>query len=130
MSHFHTIRGYDIVLVPIKDSEIVILSVLEERNSMLDMFFGSEVEESDLKKKVTDRLNKIAIEYKEKYQIEVETMVAKGCVYEKICEVADMVNASLIVMGTNGAPKGISKKFIGSNAERVVRYAQCPVVTI
>ena len=49
-------------------------------------------------------------------------MVAKGSVYDKVCEVADMISADLIVMGTNGSPKGIAKKFIGSN-EKVVRSA-------
>ena len=29
-----------------------------------------------------------------------------------------MINANLIVMGTNGSPKGVIKKFIGSNAEK------------
>jgi nucleotide-binding universal stress UspA family protein len=57
-------------------------------------------------------------------------MVAKGSVYEKVCEVADMISSDLIVMGTNGAPKGITKRFIGSNAEKVVRSAKCPVITI
>ena len=41
-----------------------------------------------------------------------------------------MVNADLIVMGTNGTPKGALKKVIGTNAERVVRLAHCPVITL
>ena len=32
-------------------------------------------------------------------------------------------------MGTNGASKGIAKKFIGST-EKVVRSLKCPVITI
>ena len=57
-------------------------------------------------------------------------MIARGSVYEKVCEVADMISADLIVMGTNGSPQGIAKKFIGSNAEKVVRSSKCPVITI
>ena len=41
-----------------------------------------------------------------------------------------MVDADLIIMGTNGSPKGRIKRFIGSNAERVVRLSKCPVMTI
>ena len=29
-----------------------------------------------------------------------------------------MISADLIVMGTNGSPKGIIKKFIGSNKKK------------
>jgi len=57
-------------------------------------------------------------------------MVAKGRVYNQINEVAKMIDANLIVMGTNGSPKGTIRKFIGSNAERVVRLSRCPVITI
>ena len=57
-------------------------------------------------------------------------MVAKGKVYIQVNEVAKMIGADLIVMGTNGKTTGGVKKFIGSNAERVVRLAHCPVITI
>ena len=57
-------------------------------------------------------------------------MVAKGKVYIQVNEVAKMIGADLIVMGTNGKITGGVKKFIGSNAERVVRLAHCPVITI
>ena len=56
-------------------------------------------------------------------------MVSKGKIYEQINEVAEMISADLIVMGTNGS-QGRSSKIIGSNAERVVRLSKCPVITI
>jgi nucleotide-binding universal stress UspA family protein len=56
-------------------------------------------------------------------------MVAKGKIYEQINNVAEMIAADLIVMGTNGTNGGM-KELIGSNAERVVRLAHCPVITI
>lgn len=122
--------GQGMNLAKIKNSDIILLSVIEERNSMLELFSSNEEEVDELKTKVLGRLNKIADEYRHKYEITIETMVARGSVYEKVCEVADLVTASLIVMGTNGTPKGISKRFIGSNAEKVVRSAKCPVITI
>ena len=117
-------------LARIKNSEVVLLSVIEERHAMLELFIGKDDELDILKQKVLDKLDKIAADYKQRCQVDIETMVAKGSVYEKISEVAEMVNASLIVMGTNGAPKGITKKFIGSNAEKVVRSSKCPVITL
>ena len=40
-----------------------------------------------------------------------------------------MIGALFIIMGTNGSA-GIKKKFIGSNALRVIRETSCPVITI
>jgi nucleotide-binding universal stress UspA family protein len=117
-------------LAKIKNSEIVLLSVIEDKHSMFDIFTTNEIEYRKIKERVLKKLKDIASEYSEKYNVEVDAMVAKGYVYEKVCEVADMLSADLIVMGTNGAPKGITKKFIGSNAEKVVRSAKCPVITI
>ena len=115
-------------LAKIKKSEIILLSVIEEPNRLESLFLDDRTHE--LQQKVNDKLVELGKEYAEKYDIHVETMVAKGQVYEKIIEVAEMVNADLIVMGTNGTPKGVVKKVIGSNAERVVRLAHCPVITI
>ena len=84
----------------------------------------------ELQQKVNQKLSDLGVQYSDQYGVHVDVMVAKGRVYEQINEVAKMVNADLIVMGTNGTPKRGIKKFMGSNAERVVRSAQCPVITI
>ena len=117
-------------LAKIKNSEVVLLYVIEDNHSMFDIFTTNEIDYEKIKVRVLSKLKEIASEYSDKYGVEVDSMVAKGSVYEKICEVADMISSDLIVMGTNGAPKGITKKFIGSNAEKVVRSSNCPVVTI
>ena len=83
----------------------------------------------ELKAKVKEKLDSIALEYSKKYGIDVDTMVSKGKIYEQINEVSEMISADLIVMGTNGS-QGRSSKVIGSNAEKVVRFSKCPVITI
>ena len=115
-------------LAKIKKCEVVLLSVIEEQNMMQSLFLDDNSHE--LQKKVNEKLIAIAEEYGTKYSVHVDTMVAKGKVYNQINEVAKMVAANLIVMGTNGKPKGGVRRFIGSNAERVVRMAYCPVITI
>ena len=115
-------------LAKIKKSEIILLSVIENQNRIEALFLDDKTHE--LQQKVNDKLVEVGKKYAAEYDIHVETMVAKGRVYEKIIEVAEMVNADLIVMGTNGTPKGVIKKVIGTNAERVVRLAHCPVITI
>ena len=114
-------------LARIKKSDVVLLSVIEEQSMIQSLFLDDRSDE--LKEKVRDKLKGIANEYRTKYMVDVDIMVAKGKVYEQINEVADMVSADLIVMGTNGVQEGV-KKFIGSNAEKVVRLSKCPVITI
>lgn len=58
-----------------------------------------------------------------------ETLIVAGIPYEEILKKAEAENVSLIVMGTQGR-KGIDHLLFGSTAERVVRSAKCPVMTI
>lgn len=114
-------------LAKIKNSDVVLLSVIEEQSMMQSLFLDDKSDE--LKAKVKEKIEEIAVQYSLKYGVDVDTMVAKGRVYSQINKVAEMISADLIVMGTNGASDGM-KKFIGSNAEKVVRLSHCPVITI
>ena len=114
-------------LAKIKNSDVVLLSVIEEQSMIQSLFVDDK--SNELKVKVKEKLDGIALEYREKYGIGVDTMVSKGKIYEEINQVSEMISADLIVKGTTGS-KGRSSKFIGSNAEKVVRLSQCPVITI
>jgi universal stress protein A len=56
-------------------------------------------------------------------------MIVEGVAFERIVRTAKTKHADLIVIGTHGRT-GISRFFIGSVAERVVRLAPCPVLTV
>ena len=62
-------------------------------------------------------------------QVDIARRVMIGIPYRKIIEVAEADKADLIVMTTHGRT-GISHLVMGSVAERVVRTAPCPVLTI
>jgi nucleotide-binding universal stress UspA family protein len=79
-------------------------------------------------KEITEHLKKTADELIQKWGINVNFEVRTGKIYDKISEVAEENEASFIVMGTNGSV-GI-KRFIGSNALRVVKESKVPVITI
>jgi nucleotide-binding universal stress UspA family protein len=49
--------------------------------------------------------------------------------WQAILDLAEKDRADLIVMGTHGR-KGISRVFLGSVAERVVRFSRIPVMTV
>ncbi len=108
-------------------AEITLLYIIED-NGFISKFFSKQQDE-DIKKQVEENLIKLATDVEKKTGIHVNTMVARGTVYEKIAEVADMINALFIIMGANGTIN-MRKKFIGSNALRVVREANVPVITI
>lgn len=60
---------------------------------------------------------------------DVQYDVIKGIPYEEILRYAEEKNIDLIVIGTHGR-KGLDKFLFGSTAERVVRNAPCPVLTV
>jgi nucleotide-binding universal stress UspA family protein len=110
------------------NAEITLLFVIEE-SGPLSRIFARSYDEAAIKKEVEEKLHSMAQEVEKKRKVKVNTIVARGSVYEKILEIAEMVNAVMIILGSNGTV-GMRKKFIGSNALRVVREAKCPVVTI
>jgi nucleotide-binding universal stress UspA family protein len=64
-----------------------------------------------------------------KSNLEVETVLRRGTAWVEINAVAEQMKADLIVMGTHGR-KGVSRFLLGSVAEKVVRTAPCPVLTV
>jgi nucleotide-binding universal stress UspA family protein len=59
----------------------------------------------------------------------VRYLVETGEPFEKIIDVAEEHRIDLIVMSTHGRT-GLKRLIIGNVAEKVVRYAPCPVLTI
>jgi universal stress protein A len=61
--------------------------------------------------------------------VEVSRQVVVGVPYRTTVEVAEAAKADLIVTAAHGRT-GLSHLVMGSVAERVVRMAPCPVLTI
>jgi nucleotide-binding universal stress UspA family protein len=61
--------------------------------------------------------------------IELETEVVVGHPAEQIIHMADKTQASVIVMGKRSHTI-LHRWMIGSNSERVLRYAHCPVMIV
>ncbi len=59
----------------------------------------------------------------------VPPLVRVGVDYIEITAFAEQEQIDLIVMGTHGRT-GLAHAFLGSVAERVVRHAPCPVLTV
>ena len=59
----------------------------------------------------------------------ITSMIMQGKVAPILAAEAEKVNASMIVIGTNGA-SGFEKYWMGSTAVRIVQEATCPVLSI
>jgi nucleotide-binding universal stress UspA family protein len=61
--------------------------------------------------------------------VDVSFFLRQGPAWSEINAVAKEVGADLVVIGSHGR-QGISRALLGSVAERVVRTAPCPVLTV
>jgi nucleotide-binding universal stress UspA family protein len=61
--------------------------------------------------------------------LRVQTCTELGVAWERICDVARTADCDLIVVGTHGRT-GLRRAVLGSVAEKVVRHADRPVLTI
>ena len=62
-------------------------------------------------------------------KVRVEHRLAEGDAATEILRLAQEAQADVIVMGTHGR-RGLARMLMGSVAEKVVRKALCPVVTV
>lgn len=61
--------------------------------------------------------------------VTLRTVVKQGDSWRAIVDAVEEVKANLIVMGTHGR-RGLPRALLGSVAEKVVRMAPCPVLTV
>ena len=64
-----------------------------------------------------------------KRRIKLRTLMRTGTPYQEIVATAKSFKADLIIMATHGRT-GVTHLLLGSVAERVVRSASCPVLTL
>lgn len=82
----------------------------------------------DLRKSAGQEMDRWVAEASSKVK-DVEKMVASGVPFVEIIKTAREKNIDLIIIGTHGRT-GIDHIIFGSTAEKVVRHASCPVLTV
>ena len=98
-------------------------SSLSIDNTMLDSELILNFTENT-KRKLAEQLSEQDLS-----NVAVEYVVEIGKLYPSILEVIKEMNVDLVVMGTKGA-SGLEEFVIGSNTEKVVRNAPCPVLAV
>ncbi|MFN8165025.1 MAG: universal stress protein [Bacteroidia bacterium] len=106
-------------------AELTLINVIDES---FHLPFFAPKEDKTMEKKIQKALEQLSHETSVESGVLVHHLVVRGKVYEEVQKAAKKLKCSFIVMGTNGST-GL-KKFIGSNALRVIRESPCPVITI
>ncbi len=89
--------------------------------------YGAMVMESATKA-AQDELEARATRYRDRVAL-APGRIEVGDAREVIDQVAKVIDADLIIMGTHGR-RGLRRMILGSVAETVVRSAPCPVLTV
>jgi nucleotide-binding universal stress UspA family protein len=80
--------------------------------------------------KSLDEVREVVAALHESLPAAIETRIVEGVAIDRaLCETAESLGADLIVMGTHGRT-GLAHVFLGSVAERTLRRAPCPVLTV
>ncbi len=111
-------------------AELILLHVIPEM-SYPTRSFGMAVAFPHLREELRQRANE-ELEGERKRldpSIKTTTELRDGVSHEQILDCAKTQGADLIVMGTHGHT-GLAHLMLGSAAERVVRMATCPVMTV
>ncbi|RJP22500.1 MAG: universal stress protein [Deltaproteobacteria bacterium] len=112
-------------------SRLTVLHVLDEPAAFDPMFRGEVPVEL-----LRGRMEQYAREGMERFVDthfqgipDVATLTASGVPYREIIRTARETGAGLIVIGTHGRT-GVEHVIFGSTAEKVVRMAPCPVLSV
>ena len=112
-------------------SFVVVLHVLDEPATLDPMFRGEvplEMLRSRMEEFARESMDAFFARHFSGFR-DFDTMLATGIPYREIIGKAREVAADLIVIGTHGRT-GVEHVIFGSTAEKVVRMAPCPVLSV
>jgi len=122
---------YALTLAKQFDSQLTILHVINEPVDLRG-FYVPHISFEQLEKEIEEGAEKMMAKFcgsKMGDFTNFTTSIVTGIPYEEIIRTAEEAATSLIVLGTHGRT-GLDHLIFGSTAERVVRGASCPVLTI
>ena len=122
---------YALTLAKQFDSQLTLLHVINEPVDLRG-FYVPHISFEQLEKEIEEGVEKMMAKFCSSKMgdfTNFTTSIVTGIPYEEIIRSAREAAASLIVLGTHGRT-GLDHLIFGSTAERVVRGASCPVLTI
>ena len=122
---------YALILATKFDAELTILHAINEPVDLRG-FYVPHISFEQLEKEIEESAAKMMEEFcrtKLGTFSNYKTVIVTGVPCDEITAAAAKIDASLIVLGTHGRT-GLDRILFGSTAERVVRSAGCPVLTV
>ena len=123
-----TAEAYACVLAQSWGASLTVMSVLEFPPGMNPDYPVNRLYLGELLKEATGKL----VDLKARavaLGISVQSCIATGIPSEEVLAVARTKDTDLIVVGTRGK-SGLEHVLLGSTAERIIRMAPCPVLTV
>ncbi len=111
------------------DTEILALHMLELNQAMITSSEGFHPEQTVFLLKLAEKRFGEFMDKPYLKGVSITPIIKHFKVFSEVNEVAEEHGADLIVMGSHGAD-GLKEIFVGSNAEKVVRNADIPVLVI
>jgi nucleotide-binding universal stress UspA family protein len=122
--------AYAVELAKALEAELVVMYAYEI--PMIGFPDGSLIATPEIASRISDSaqvgLDK-ALELVQGSGIAIRGLLRQGSAWRTILDTAEEVEAGMIVMGTHGR-HGLPRALLGSVAEKVVRTAHCPVLTV
>lgn len=106
-------------------SNVSLIHVVEEAGFFSKIFGDSSEDAVD---KMKHKFKKLALAIEKDYGLNVTPVIRYGRVTKEINKYAEEIDCDLIVIGTSNSDEGDNA--IGANAHRMIRIAECPVLTL
>lgn len=115
------------LLAKSNDATIYALHMLDIQEMSLSESANFQQEKAVFFLKLAEKRFKKFLQKEYLKAINVVPVIKHYKVFSEINSIAEEVNADIIIMGSHGA-SGLKEFFVGSNTEKVVRYATLPVL--
>jgi nucleotide-binding universal stress UspA family protein len=116
-------------------SEVILLHVIDTKSldTLNRLGLALPSEEAQQKKRLRHyaRVNaRRLLNSDEAKGVAIRRFVVEGSPFVEIARTVRTEKVNVVIMGSYGGAKGVDKIFFGSTAEKVVRTAGCPVLTV
>lgn len=112
--------------------DITLFHAIRDNQNLFSAFGGerSKTMKKDYENQVRSQLQNIAEEASRKSGTNVNAVISQGKPHDKILKAAHLMHSKFIVQGFNSEAAKSGKTPIGTNALRVIKKAECPVITV
>jgi nucleotide-binding universal stress UspA family protein len=112
--------------------EITLYHVIRDNSSIFAAFGGerSKRMRKEYEDQTRNQLQEMASEASRRSGTKVNAVVSHGKAYDKVLKGSHLLHSKFIVQGINGEDIDSGKNHLGTHASRVIKKAECPVITI